>query len=143
MTISIPMGSRIIPTRTPVVNRVLPSGATVSRVLGGSGTTIPLGSRVIPTRTPMSGIGGSLAQGISVPPALAPAGAFGGRNGGIGAAAAPTALGPATLSGVSSSITSAGTGIINTLGSLIPLAIKIILAVIVIKIVLWLIKGRK
>jgi hypothetical protein len=76
---------------------------------------------------------------------LAPASAFGGRNGGMGIAAMPpTAMEtPLSMSGISSSITSAGSGIVNTLGSYIPLAIKIILAVIVLKIVLWLIKGRR
>jgi hypothetical protein len=58
-------------------------------------------------------------------------------------AATPTALGPATLTGLGSSISKMGVGASNTLATFVPLAIKVILAVIVIKIVLWLIRGRK
>lgn len=92
------------------------------------------------------------------------AGSYGGINGGIGAAPVasaaasvaaitpvaalsggiiPTALGPSLLTNMGSSVSKAGVNISNTFGSVIPLAIKIIIAVIVIKIVLWLVKRRR
>lgn len=67
---------------------------------------------------------------------ITPAAAF---TGGI----APTALGPSLLTNMGSSVSKAGVNISNTFGTIIPLAIKIIIAVIVIKIVLWLIKRRR
>jgi hypothetical protein len=47
------------------------------------------------------------------------------------------------LAGIGESLTSTGAGITNMVKQYIPLATKVILAVIVIKIVLWLVIGRK
>jgi len=47
------------------------------------------------------------------------------------------------LSGVGSSITSTGTDVMNIAKQYLPLAIKVVLAVIVLKIVFWLIRGKK
>jgi hypothetical protein len=62
---------------------------------------------------------------------------------GAAAGGAPSALGPESLSGVESSIGKIGTDVMNTVTSLVPLAIKVVLAIIVIKIVIWLLRGRR
>jgi hypothetical protein len=95
--------------------------------------------------------------GIAPPSTLSTQGAFGGESGGMGAAAgggggmgagagggagagAGADLG---LGGIGDSISSLGSGIVDTIKEYIPLAIKVILAIIVIKIVLWLLRGRR
>lgn len=77
------------------------------------------------------------------------------RSAGSGVASGGTALaygGPAVgappgaglnLSGVGSSITSAGTSALNVVTQYIPLATKVVLAVIAVKVVLWLVRGKK
>jgi hypothetical protein len=64
--------------------------------------------------------------------------------GAAAAAAAPaSAAADLGLGGIGESVSSFGSGIVNTVKEYIPLAIKVILAVIVIKIVLWLLRGRR
>jgi hypothetical protein len=124
---------RATASTAPMANRSIPASGIGDAVL-----RLPVGRGTI-SRTAVS------RAGVVPSTTLAPASVFGGINGGMGAnaGAAPTALGPSMLTNFSSSVGKAGTGIMNTLGSLIPLAIKVVLAVIVIKIVLWLVKGRR
>jgi len=106
------------------------------RTIGGSASRLSAGRKVI---SPIVGD----KTGIIPTSTLATGSAFGGVNGGVGTAATPTtSAGAITIGRISSSFTNAGVGIMNTFGSIIPLAIKVIVAVIVIKIVLWLIKRR-
>jgi hypothetical protein len=158
---------RRIPARTPITDMILSPSirATMTPLLKGGGSPTVrtdrelMGTRVIPARVPMTaGIGGTALRlptgrsvispvqgdrtGILPTSTLATQGAFGGESGGMGAAT-PTALGPATLTGLGSSVSKIGVGASNTLATFIPLAIKVILAVIVIKIILWLIKRRR
>lgn len=65
--------------------------------------------------------------------------AGGGAGGGL--TAAP--IGGLGLGSIGSSITGAGTGVMNTITEYLPLAIKVVVAVIVIKIVLGLMGGRR
>jgi len=60
----------------------------------------------------------------------------------LGGGAIPTPS-PGVGGGLSGSISNLGSSITNTIKEYIPLAIKIILAIIVIKILLWLLKGRR
>jgi hypothetical protein len=64
---------------------------------------------------------------------------------GAAAAVAPASGAAADLGlgGIGESVSSFGSGIVNTVKEYIPLAIKVVLAVIVIKIVLWLLRGRR
>ena len=96
---------------------------------GGTTLRLPTGRNVLPPT------GGEMPTST-----LATASVFGGTSGGLGAATTPVA--PTMLSGFGSSVSKAGVSIMNTFGSLVPLAIKVIIAVIVIKIILWLIKRR-
>lgn len=114
--------------------RRAPSSTTLSRGIEGTALRLPAGRSVI---SPAVGD----RTGILPTSTLSTQSVFGGAQGGLGAATSP--LGPATLTNFSSSVGKAGTSIMNTLATLIPLAIKVILAVIVIKIVLWLIKRRR
>jgi hypothetical protein len=77
------------------------------------------------------------------------------RSAGMGVATGGTALaygapavsappgGGLNLSGVSSSITSAGTSAVNMVTPYIPLATKVVLAVVALKVILWLVRGKK
>lgn len=53
----------------------------------------------------------------------------------------PTATPPTALSGIGIGVTNASTNILGAVGSYIPLAIKIVTAVIVIKVVLWIVRA--
>lgn len=113
-----------------------PISAVTSSGVGGTTLRLPAGRNVI---SPISGD----RTGVLPTSTLATEGVFGGVNGGMGAVAPPTiSASPLSIGGIGSSITSAGTGIIDMIKQYIPLAIKVILAVIVIKIVLWLVKRR-
>jgi len=110
--------------REAYTGRIPVSTAAPSRGIGGSTIRLPAGRNVLPPSSTTRATGS----------------VFGGASGGAGAAATP--LEPAMLSGISSSFNKASVDIMNTFGTLLPLAIKVILAIIVIKIVLWLIKRR-
>jgi hypothetical protein len=93
----------------------------------------------------------ALPQAGGLGAALLPGGGGGGAatlpsaGGGMGTAALPSAGGEGTLSlgSIGTGVSDIGSGIMNTIKEYIPLAIKIILAFIIIKIVLWLILRRK
>jgi len=60
----------------------------------------------------------------------------------LGGGAIPTPS-PGVGGGLDGSISGIGSNIIGTVKQYIPLAIKVVLAIIVIKILLWLLKGRR
>jgi hypothetical protein len=64
---------------------------------------------------------------------------------GAAAAAAPASGAAADLGlgGIGESMSDIGNSIADTVKEYLPLAIKVILAVIIIKIVLWLLRGRR
>lgn len=128
----------------------LPEGAFLAPGTGGAayGTAIRVGG-AIPALTVRS-IPTLTAQSI----ASRTTGTTASRAAGIGIAGGGTALargGPSVgtvpgggldLSGVGSSISSAGSSMMNMVRQYLPLAVKVVLAVIVIKIILWLVRGR-
>jgi hypothetical protein len=107
-----------VTTTTTTSGRIPMSTAAASRGIGGTTLPLPAGRNVLPPSSFTS----------------ATTSVFGGT----GVAPVP----PTMLSGITSSFDKASVGVMNTLGTIVPLAIKVILAVIVIKIVLWLVKRR-
>lgn len=129
----------------------LPTGAYLAPGTGGAayGTATRVGG-VIPDFIPRV-IPALTAQSI----ASRTIGTTASRTAGTGIAGGGTALargGPSVgtvpgggldLSGIGSGISSAGSSMMNMVKQYLPLAVKVVLAVLVIKIVLWLIKGRR
>jgi hypothetical protein len=123
--------SRQPATRPPPMN--------VRQAMGGVTPPFPTGRNVV---SPIVGD----RTGMLPPSTLATQSAFGGETGGMGTAAPAAGAAAAAdlgLGGIGESISSFGSGIVDTIKEYIPLAIKVILAVIVIKIVLWLLRGRR
>jgi hypothetical protein len=144
------MGTRTIAERPSMFGGAtraptnIPSPSRIPADIGGAARTLPTGRSVV---SPVAGD----RTGIVPPSTLSTQGAFGGESGGMGAGAGAGAGGGAGagagadlgLGGIGDSISSLGSGIVDTIKEYIPLAIKVILAIIVIKIVLWLLRGRR
>jgi hypothetical protein len=84
-----------------------------------------------------------MGPGVPIPAIIDPIAAAAGATTPVTGMTTPVATGPLTLTSFGSSVSKASVGIMNTFGSIIPLAIKVIVVVIVIKIILWLIKRRR
>ena len=82
---------------------------------------------------PTGGIAGIVPTTLTARPPRAGITSAGASTGGLG-------LG---LAGIGSDIQATGSGIVDTAKSLIPTAVKVVAAVLVFKIVLWLIRGRR
>jgi hypothetical protein len=128
----------------------LRAATTYTSIRGGAPEFVPTaslegGERFLPLPgAPIFSFGGAstgLAAGGS---ALARGGPAVGAvpGGGLGTVAAAGGGGLSTALGLGDVGDTMG-GIMDTIKGLIPIAIKIIIAVIVVKIVLWLIRGRK
>jgi predicted lipid-binding transport protein (Tim44 family) len=101
---------------------------------GGGGARTP---RIMATTRELTALQPNIFEESSAPNVPSTASSFGGMPGGLGVGGlAP--VGALSLGAIGSSISA----ITDTLKGLIPIAITIIVAVIVIKIVLWLIKRR-
>lgn len=111
---------------------------TVPSLRGVPRSNIPQARNLTP-----NGIIPGLPTGLGIMPSrTAPtSSAFGGVGGGTGISG--VSAGDLGLGGIGTSISSLGSGIMGTVTGLIPIAIKVVVAVIVIKIVLWLLKGRR
>jgi len=118
-TLSLPGGRDLMP---------LP-GSPIARSFGGASTGLAAGGSALARGGPA--VGTIPGGGLNIMPAASAGGGLSVAAGGLG------------LGGIGESITSTGTGIVNMVKQYIPLAVKVILAVIVIKIVLWLIRGKK
>ena len=111
-------------------------GGNLSQYLRPAAPVRPPSGLSSPVRPP-SGIPGAVSPLIrSIIPPVASAG------GGLPAPSAGGGLGLG-LSGIGSSISSYGGNLLNQVKTLVPLALKIIAAVIIVKIILWLVKGRR
>lgn len=99
-----------------------PTARPTTRIMGGSARSM------LQSVLPAAGAG---AGGVT--PARGATAAEGVATGGLGL----------SLGGIGGDISSTAGGIINQFKSFIPTAVKIIAAVVVLKIVLWLIKGRR
>ena len=111
------MVARTRPLRPPINMTVRPTA-----IGGATSLTRPTG-----------GIAGIVPTALTARPPQA----------GITSAGAPTGGLGLGLAGIGSDIQATGSGIVNTAKSLIPTAVKVVAAVLVFKIVLWLIRGRR
>ena len=140
-----------IPSVQPSIPKIATSSTTLRALsapiaptaIGREGSvkqTNPLTSSYV--RDMMSRPQGSIYRGIPSAQPIMPAGASGftpipsASAAPLGGGAIATAPSPGGFGGIADSI-------VSTTKSYIPLAIKIVLAVIVFKIVLWLIRGKK
>jgi len=143
------------PRNTPLGHAIGTSSFRFPGIIPAAFTTGSSGERAALSAAHEARVRGTVPALTAGSIAAARSGAVSFGGAGTGLAAGGTALargGPAVgtipggglgLGSIGASLTSTGTGIVNIVKQYIPLATKVVLAVIVIKIVLWLVRGRR